>query len=194
MRQPPAPDSPPPEITHLLGQARSGDADALGRLIPMLYGELRGLAHRQRKRRGANDTLNTTALVHEAYEKLAIYHGDYADRHHFFRVAARVMRMVIIDHVRAQRAQKRGGGARPLPLDEVHLVLADPPEHVLALDEALQQLSRLDERQAEIVQLRYFAGLSIPETADAMQLSIATVNRSWAMARAWLHRTLADAE
>ena len=179
------------EVTQLLEQARAGDPDALERLVPLVYDELRALARRQRQRRGADETLNTTALVHEAYEKLARGNGAYADRHHFFRVASRVMRSVIVDHARAARAQKRGGDARPLALDEERLVPAERAEEVLALDEALDRLAALSPRQGEVVQLRYFVGLTIPETADVLGVSPATVKREWTVARAWLHDALA---
>ena len=181
------------EITHLLDQAREGDAVALRRLIPLVYDQLRTLAHRQRQRIGPSETINTTALVHEAYEKLARSHSGFADRQHFFSVAARAMRDVLVDHARSQRRQKRGGGLRPLMLDESFHV---PPEQIgplLDLDEALTRLTALDARQAEVVELRYFVGLTIPEAADVLGLSAATVKRDWTAARAWLYHALSDA-
>ncbi len=180
------------DITRLLEQARDGDPDAFGRLIPVVYDELHALAQRQRRRRPAAETLNTTALVHEAYEKLARSHSGFADRHHFFRVAARAMRDVLVDHARAQRRQKRGGDARPLPLDDVRLAPPQQAEQVLALDEALTRLAGLDARQAEVVELRYFVGLTIPETAEVLGLSEATVKRDWTAARAWLLHALSE--
>ena len=180
-----------PDVTTLLQRVRDGDDEALGRLVPLVYDQLRALARGQRRRQGAGDTVNTTALVHEAYEKLARGNGAYADRHHFFRVASRVMRSVIVDHARAARAQKRGGDARPLALDEERLVPAERAEEVLALDEALDRLAALSPRQGEVVQLRYFVGLTIPETADVLGVSPATVKREWTVARAWLHDALA---
>ncbi|MEP0545632.1 MAG: sigma-70 family RNA polymerase sigma factor [Rhodothermales bacterium] len=183
----------PNDITRLLARAHEGDPDALNRLVPILYEELRALAHRQRMRRRPSETLNTTALVHEAYEKLARSGGSFANRHHFFRVAARIMRSVLVDHARAQRRQKRGGGQRPLSLDEEFFVPPQRTEHLLALDEALTRLTALDARQAEIVELRYFVGLTIPEAADVLDLSPATVKRDWAVARAWLHHNLSEA-
>ena len=126
------------EVTLLLERARDGDPDALDRLVPLVYDELRALARRQRQQRGADETLNTTALVHEAYERMSNADSDYANRQHFFRVAARVMRSVIVDRARAQNAIKRGGGDRPLALDEERLVPPDRADEVLALDEALE--------------------------------------------------------
>lgn len=183
----------PNDITRLLDKARDGDRDALARMIPLVYDELRALAHRQRQRRGPSETINTTALVHEAYEKLARGEKHYADRQHFFRVAARAMRDVLVDHARAQSAQKRGGGEKPLPLDEARLVPPQEATRVLALDEALTRLHDLDARQAEVVQLRYFVGLTIPEAAEVLDLSAATVKRDWTAARAWLLHTLSEA-
>ncbi|MEL6614374.1 MAG: ECF-type sigma factor [Bacteroidota bacterium] len=179
------------DVTLLLEQARSGDPAALERLVPLVYDELRLLARRQRRQRGADETLNTTALVHEAYARMAGGNGAYADRTHFFRVAARVMRSVIVDRARAQSAQKRGGRERPLALDEERLVPPERTEEVLALDEALDRLSALSPRQGEVVELRYFVGLTIPETAEVLGISPATVKREWTVARAWLHNALA---
>ncbi|HLT45946.1 MAG TPA: sigma-70 family RNA polymerase sigma factor [Rubricoccaceae bacterium] len=183
----------PHEVTQLLAQARAGDAGALDRLLPLVYAELRALAHRQRLRQGAAETLNTTALVHEAYEKLAHAGTAWSDRAHFFRVAARAMRQVLVDYARARTAAKRGGDARPLPLDEADLLPLERANEVVALDEALGRLSALDPRQGEVVELRYFVGLTIPETAEVLGLSPATVKREWTAARAWLYREMTRA-
>jgi RNA polymerase sigma factor (TIGR02999 family) len=189
--------SPSHEITQLLSRARAGDAAALDALLPLVYDELRALAHRQRRRQGAAETLNTTALVHEAYEKLARADAQGAtwnDRAHFFRVAAQAMRQVLVDYARAQATVKRGGDTPPLPLDDARaahvLVPAERAAEVVALDEALGRLTALDPRQGEVVALRYFVGLTIDETADVLALSPATVNREWTAARAWLHRAM----
>lgn len=187
-----------PAVTVLLDRARAGDADAFDRLVGQLYGELRAMARAQRRRLGAADTVNTTAVVHEAYAKLG-GRGDggpaYADRAHFFRVAARAMRDVIVDYARAQRTDKRGGPGRDLTLDAAG-PLAGPgvvdPAEVLSLDAALADLERLDPEAARIAELRYFAGLTVEETAEALDLSPATVKRRWAVARAWLYRRLSD--
>lgn len=180
------------EITQLLNDVRDGDTEALERLIPLVYDRLRSLAHQQRIRQGANETMNTTAVVHEAYEKLARGNPGFVDRTHFFRVAARAMRDVIVDHARMLGRAKRGGGIRPLELDENLLVPAEQAGQVLALDEALGHLASLDERQAEIVELRYFVGLTIEETSDVLGISPATVKRDWTTARAWLYQYLRD--
>ena len=184
-------------VTVLLDRARSGDAEAFDRLVGQLYGELHRIARAQRRRLGASDTINTTAVVHEAYAKLGGRGGaaDYADRAHFLRVAARAMRDVIVDYARAQRAEKRGGAGRPLPLDDAGPVAAaaglDPVE-VLAVDRALTDLDRFDPEAARIAELRYFAGLTIGETADALGVSPMTVKRRWTVARAWLYDRLSD--
>lgn len=186
-----------PTPTALLDRARAGEAEAFDRLVGQLYGELRALAHAQRRRLGASDTVNTTALVHEAYAKLdgrADGAGRaYTDRAHFFRVAARAMRQVLVDYARGQHAAKRGGTDAALPLDEARLLPAERTAEVVALDEALQRLTTLDPRQSEVVELRYFVGLTIPETADVLGLSPATVKREWTAARAWLHREMTRA-
>ena len=188
-----------PDVTVLLDRARLGDADAFDRLVAELYGELRGMARAQRRRLGAPETVNTTAVVHEAYAKLGARGDgggpDYADRDHFFRVAARAMRDVIVDYARAQRADKRGGAGRDVRLDDAPTLAAagrfDPAE-ALSVDAALADLERLDAESARIAEMRYFAGLSLEETAEALGLSPATVKRRWAVARAWLYRRLSD--
>ena len=189
------PASRRPAVTQILAEARNGDAAALDRLLPILYDELHALAHRERRRRGAAETLSTTALVHEAYEKLARADGNWNDRAHFFRVAATAMRQVIVDYARAQHAQKRGGGpARSLTnVPPLGLSVDADADDVLALDMALDRLAELDERQSEVVQLRYFAGLTVPEAAEVLEVSPATVKRDWTAARAWLHREIGHA-
>ncbi|MEM6327488.1 MAG: ECF-type sigma factor [Bacteroidota bacterium] len=182
----------PADITHLLDQVRAGDPSALETLLPLVYEELRMVARAQRRRQGSSETVNTTALVHEAYEKLARGRQDFANRQHFFRIAARAMREVLSRYARDQAAQKRGGGVRPLPLHEAVVARAGPPEQILALGEALDRLRTRDARQADIVDLRYFVGLTIPETADVLGLSPATVKRDWTAARAWLQMSLEE--
>ena len=183
-----------PELTQLINASRDGDSDALNQLFPLIYQELHRLAHQQRRRQGALDTLNTTALLHEAYLKLVGSSVDaYADRTHFFRVAARAMRQITIDYARRSRRQKRGGDERDATFEEALLVPPEKAEEVLALDEALTRLAALHERQAEVVELRYFAGFTIEETADLLGTSHATTSRDWAAARAWLHRELSTA-
>ena len=183
----------PPDAL-LLTRTRTGDADALDELVGRMYDEMRRVAQAQRRRLGASDTLNTTAVVHEAYEKLAHHDGTYADRIHFFRVAARAIRQVLIDAARARKADKRGGGTPDVSLDDVALASPARADEALALDEALDRLALLDERQAQIVDLRYFVGLTVPETAEVLDLSPATVKRDWSAARAWLVREMQRAE
>ena len=179
--------------TRLIAAARDGDRDSLDALLPRVYDELRQIA-RARLRRRSGETLNTTAVVHEAYEKLAHHDGTYADRIHFFRVAARAIRQVLIDAARARKADKRGGGTPDVSLDDVALASPARADEALALDEALDRLALLDERQAQIVDLRYFVGLTVPETAEVLDLSPATVKRDWSAARAWLVREMQRAE
>ena len=186
-----------PDVPTLLEHVRAGDAVAFDQLVGQLYGELRRLAHAQRRRLGAGDTVNTTAVVHEVYAKLGGREAapDFADRTHFLRVAARAMRDVIVDYARAQRAAKRGGGGRAVTLDGGGLPAdgaALDPSEVLGVDRALDDLARIDPEAARVAELRYFAGLSVEETADALDLSPATVKRRWTVARAWLYRRLTD--
>ena len=181
------------EVTRLLTRAREGDPDALDELLPLVYDELRALAHRVRMQRGGSETLNTTALVHEAYEKFVHAESTWEDRAHFFRVAARAMRQILMNYAQAQQTAKRGGGQAALPLDEHRLVPPEKAGSLLALDEALTRLTALDARRAEIVELRYFVGLTIPETAEVLGVSPNTVKRDWAAARAWLHDAIAEA-
>ena len=177
----------------LLARVRDGDPAALDALVAGLYDELRAVAHRQRVRAGARDTVNTTAVVHEAYAKLAGRADalDLSDRDHFVRVAARAMRDVVVDYARAQAADKRGGDGRPATLDEVAGAAVDLHE-ALSVDAALDRLAALDADAARIAELRYFAGLTNEEAAQALGVSVATVKRRWAVGRAWLARQLAE--
>jgi len=185
-----------PDVPTLIDHVRAGDAVAFDRLVGQLYDELHRLARAQRRRLGAGDTVNTTAVVHEAYAKLGGRDAapDFADRDHFLRVASRAMRDVIVDYARARHAAKRGGDARAVTLDgPVADADALDPSEVLGVDRALDALARLDPEAARVAELRYFAGLSVEETADAMDLSPATVKRRWTVARAWLYRELSAA-
>lgn len=179
------------DITQLLIRAKGGDTNALDELLPLVYRELYDLARLQR-RRTSSETLNTTALVHEAYEKIARQDAGWNDKAHFFRVAAKAMRDIIVDYARRQTAAKRGGDASDLSLENIQLVAPERADEVVALDEALGRLSALDERQSEVVQLRYFVGLTIEETADVLGLSTATIKREWTAARAWLHQEISQ--
>jgi RNA polymerase sigma factor (TIGR02999 family) len=161
-------------------------------LFPLVYGELRRIAAREMRREKPGRTLQTTALVHEAYLRLIKDASlSFESRAHFLGIAARAMREILIEHARARAARKRGGGAVRLTLSDVVAPVPSPAIDVLALDEALQRLARLDERHARVVELRYFGGLSVEETAAALDLSPATVKRAWTLARAWLYRELA---
>ena len=173
--------------------AKPGDgvrADA-GELFPLVYAELRRIAAREMRRERPGRTLQTTALVHEAYLRLLKDTSlSFENRAHFLGIAARAMREILIEHARGRAARKRGGGAVRLTLDDLAAPVAAPSVDVLALDEALERLARFDERHARVVELRYFGGLSVEETAAAMDLSPATVKRAWTLARAWLFREL----
>jgi RNA polymerase sigma factor (TIGR02999 family) len=183
-------------ITPLLHAWGGGDPAAGERLFRVIYRELHAQAGRVMRRLSPGQTLQTTALVHEAYLRLAERHGPaWQGRGHFFGVAARAMRHALIDHVRAQRASKRGGGERAITLDELESADATGSTptarlELLALHEALDRLAVLDPKQARLVELRYFAGLSIEETAEVLAVSPATVKREWAIARAWLRLEL----
>jgi RNA polymerase sigma factor (TIGR02999 family) len=181
----------PGDITTLLAALRDGDRGALDRLFPLVYRELRERAHQQLGRRSGGETLSATALVNEAYLKLAgSNHASYNDRVHFFAVASRAMRQILLDHARQAATAKRGGAVVDLDPDE----LADPgrADELIALDEALGNLERLDERLARMVELRFFGGLSVEETADLLGVSPRTVKRDWRKARAFLHSTMRD--
>ena len=184
-------DSHAHDVTELLRSWRQGDAAALDRLIPLVHSELRRVARSHFRREHPGHTLQATALVHEVYLRLvAIDRMTINDRTHFFAVAARLMRQILVDHARRKRADKRGRGITMLSLDEASPVASAPGVDVLALDQALQALSSRDARQCRLVELRFFGGLSIDETAEALGVSAATVEREWAMARAWLYRRL----
>lgn len=179
------------EITRLLDAANDGDEHALGDVISLLYQQLRAMAHRQLAGEAPGHTLDTSALVHEAYLRLAdIDRIRWQDRQHLMAMAARTMRRVLIDHALRRRASKRGGGAAPVALAEELAAVDERADELCALDEALERLARLNPRQSQIVECRFFAGLSIEETAIALALSPATVKRDWTAARAWLNREL----
>jgi len=176
-------------VTELLHHWSHGDQQALEELLPIIYGELRKVAHQYLHREHAEQTLQTTALVNEAYLKLIDQRSvNWQNRAHFFAIAAQAMRRILIDNARKRRAAKREG--EKISLDDVAIISGDRSEHFLALDEALQKLEEFDSQQSKIVELRYFGGLTIEETAEALALSPATVKREWAMARAWLYRYL----
>jgi RNA polymerase sigma-70 factor, ECF subfamily len=179
------------EITQLLHAWRAGDQSAFDRLVPLVYEQLRQMAKRYMKREAPGHTLQTTALVNEAYLRLVGQHEvEWQDRTHFFAVAAQAMRRLLIDRARARHYVKRGGGARRVTLDEVVAIAPEPAAELLALDEALTRLAALDPRQSRIVELRYFGGLTIDETAEVLGVSAITVTREWTKAKGWLYREL----
>jgi RNA polymerase sigma factor (TIGR02999 family) len=183
-------DNPSGEVTRLLRDWRAGDDKALTELLPLVYGELRRVARAQLHRERADHTLQSTALVHEAYIRLlGSEPPDLRNRPHFIAVAARLIRQILVDYARERGAAKRDGGVR-IPVEHLEaLPIADDAE-LLALDDALNDLYRTDERQAKIVDMKFFGGLSSPEVCEVLGLSRATVDRDWATARAWLHRQL----
>jgi RNA polymerase sigma factor (TIGR02999 family) len=179
------------DITGLLVALKAGDPVAKDQLLRLIYRELHGRAHRQLARSRPGDTLSTTALVHETYLKLiGSTQQAYLDRGHFFAVAARAMRQILVDYARNRLAQKRGGGARNNTLEPDQVASPERSADLIALDEALTQLNRLDERLAHTVELRFFGGLSVEETAEASGVSPRTVKRDWRKARAFLFQAL----
>jgi len=181
------------QVTQLLGALRAGDRGALDRLVPLVYDELTRIARLQLRGAGRGRTLNTVALVHEAYLKLAGADGlEPHDRNHLLSVSARAMRQVIVDFARSKAAQKRGGGAHPVTLDEHVIAVEEQAEALLDLDRALERLAAHDPRIARIVECRYFAGLSEEETAEALGMSLRTAQREWKRARAWLREALSE--
>jgi RNA polymerase sigma factor (TIGR02999 family) len=174
------------EIAELLRLAAEGDRDAFDRLMPLLYADLRRIAHGQLGRIRPGLTLDTTALVHEAYLKLADHAGGYNDRGHFFAVSAKAMRQILVDYARRRGAVKRGGDQSPPPQSDEPPAIEAEIEHVLAVEQALSRLSELDERLVRVVECRVFGGFSEEETAAALGLSLRTAQRLWMRARAWL--------
>jgi RNA polymerase sigma factor (TIGR02999 family) len=180
----------PGEVSSLLLAWRDGDAAALEQLLPLVYDELHALASRRLRAERPDHTLQTTALIHEAYLRLVGADVAWEGRVHFLAVAAQTMRRVLVDHARARGRAKRGGGARPITLDDAMPVALDTAPDILELDEALERLSTLDERKARAVELHYFGGLTYDETAAALGVSAATVDRELRLAKAWLYKEL----
>lgn len=183
-------------LTGLLIEWRQGDKAALDKLTPLVYDELRRIAHRYVQRERNGHTLQTTALVNEAFVRLAGSENvAWQNRAHFFAVTAQVMRHILIDHARRRRYAKRGGEAQQVSLADADAMTPQRASDLVALDEALEELSRLDPRKARVVELRYFGGLSLEETAQALEVSPMTVRRDWRVAKAWLYRRMkAEAE
>lgn len=180
------------DLTMYLQRYAQGEEEALEEMLPMVYQHLRNLARNIRREKGASPTLNTTALVHEAYLKL-VQQGSYENRLHFFRVAARAMRQIVYTHAEKRQAQKRGGKEADLSLEGIELALpAHRWEEALSMEQGLRQLERLQPRQGQVVECRFFGDMSVEDTAQALNLSTATVKRDWNLARAWLYRFLQD--
>lgn len=184
-------ESGQPDITGLLVAWRAGDRAAFDQLFPLVYDELRRIAHRQLGGERPGHTLGTTALVHEAYLKLVDQtRAQLTDRAHFFAIAARAMRRILVDYARRHRAAKRGGAQAPVSLDDSMLLADLRADTIVALDEALTRLSELDARLSQVVECRFFGGLTEEETAEALAVTTRTVRRDWVKAKGWLHREL----
>ena len=178
-------------VTDLLVHWSEGDQEALNKLIPLVYDELHKLASRYLRRERREHTLQTTAVVHEAYLKLVNQRdANFENRLHFFAVAAQIMRRILVDYARRHHASKRGGDLYKLSLDEALVTSEEKGADLLALDEALERLAAIDPRQSRVVELRIFAGLTLEETAQALNISPSTVRREWSTAKAWLHRQI----
>jgi RNA polymerase sigma factor (TIGR02999 family) len=189
-----SPQADPHEVTQLLADWSHGDRAAFEKLIPLVYVELRHLAHRHMEGQRPNHTLQTTALVNEAYLRLADQSKpNFTNRTHFFAVAAKAMRQILVDYAKAQQRQKRGGGATKVELDEAALMSPEQTKAILDVNEALDRLAMLDLRKAHIVELRYFGGLNQDEIAEVLKISTVTVRRDWVFARAWLYTELHSA-
>jgi len=179
------------DVTALLSQLAHGEQEAAEKLIPLVYDELKRLARGYMRRERQDHTLQTTALVHEAYLKLVRQrHVDWQGRSHFIGIAAQLMRRILVDHARGHLRAKRGGANVVLPLNEALVFSPEHSEDLLKLDQALERLSKLDVRQSRIVELRFFGGLSVEETAECLSISPKTVKRDWAVAKVWLHGEL----
>ena len=180
------------EITELLLKWSKGDSGALDRLMPMVYPELRRMARRFMGRENSHHTLQTSALINEAYLRLVDQKAvEWQDRAHFFAVAAQVMRHILVDHARRYRYGKRGAGAKHVAFDEVSVLKQERAAEFIALDSALTGLAKVDPRKSRIVELRFFGGLTVEETAEVLEISAITVKREWRAARAWLLREIA---
>ncbi|HET6181179.1 MAG TPA: sigma-70 family RNA polymerase sigma factor [Candidatus Sulfotelmatobacter sp.] len=188
------PSVSPHRVTELLAQWSQGDSAALAELSPLVYEELRRVAHHHMGGQRPDHTLQTTALVNEAYLRLADQtNPSWQNREHFFAVAARAMRQILVSYARSQRAEKRGGGAVKIELDEAALVSPQESKQIVELHEALEQLSTLDSRKAQVVELKYFGGLNYEEIAEVLKISRITARRDWEFAKVWLYTELRDA-
>ncbi|PYJ67898.1 MAG: RNA polymerase subunit sigma-70 [Verrucomicrobia bacterium] len=190
-----APSVSQQRVTELLVRWSEGDDAALAELMPLVYEELRRLAHRQMAAERTGHTLQTTALVNEAYLRLADQtNPNWQSRAHFFAVAARAMRQILVSYARSNRAQKRGGGAFKVELDEAALVSPEESQEIVDLHEALERLATLDSRKAQVVELKYFGGLNYEEMAEVLKISPVTARRDWRFAKAWLYTELQNVD
>jgi RNA polymerase sigma-70 factor, ECF subfamily len=179
------------EVTTLLAAWGKGDQSALNKLMPLVYAELHSIARRVWNQHQRNNTLQPTALINEAYLKLAnAERSSFQDRCHFFAVASTAMRQILVNHAKSHLSAKRGGGQADVPLDEVQRAVDQEAAEIISLHEALETLQTVDARKSKVVEMRYFGGLSIGETAEALGVSIGTVNRDWRLARSWLIREM----
>lgn len=179
------------DVTALLGDLRGGDDNVVDALMPAVYDELRSIARRQLRHERPDHTLSTTALVHEAYVRLVDQtRVEWQDRAHFCAVASRAMRRILVDHARRRHALKRGGPDRPLSLDEAQVAVDAQADLLVALDDTLDRLAQFSDRLAQIVEMRFFGGMTEAETAEALGLSARTVRRDWVKAKAWLYKEL----
>lgn len=184
----------PGRITDLLVAWRDGDQEALEQLVPLVHAELRRLARRHMRGERGGHTLQTTALVNEAYLRLIdVRRVQWQHRGHFFAFASKLMGHILVDHARTRGVQKRGGGIRPVPLDEAFAVAAEHSPDIVAIDAALKALALIDARKAQVVEMRYFGGFTVAETAEALSVSVETVARDWRIAKMWLLRELQGA-
>jgi RNA polymerase sigma factor (TIGR02999 family) len=184
-------DSPQADVTALLSELTQGNQEAAEKLIPVVYDELKRLARAYMRRERPDHTLQTTALVHEAYLKLVRQQSvNWQGRSHFFGIAAQLMRRILVDHARGHLREKRGGAKVVLPLDEALVFSPEHSEELVKLNEALERLAKLDPRQGKIVELRFFGGFSVEETSEFLGVSPKTVKRDWAVAKVWLHGEL----
>ena len=181
----------PQNVTQLLIGWSKGDKEALDTLVPLVYDELRRQASRYLRRERVGHTLQTTALIHEAYLRLIDQKNvHWQNRAHFFGIAAQLMRRILVDHARTKKRAKRGGSNIRVSFDEANVMVQGQDLDIVALDEALERLAEIDEQQSRIVELRFFSGLTVEETAEVLGISPATVKRDWSMAKAWLHREI----
>jgi RNA polymerase sigma factor (TIGR02999 family) len=179
-------------VTELLVRARDGDSSALANIFPLIYDELRRLAKQQLVREPDGHTLSPTALVHEAYMRLIDYSKmEWNGRSHFMAVAATAMRRILVDHARSHRSAKRGGGLKRVPIESVELGAEDRADLLIAVDEALVRLKEIEPRQAQVVECRFFGGMTEDETAEALGIGVRTAKRDWAKAKVWLHKEIA---